>query len=76
LNIHITYDIAQNILLTMSRFTPGPVHVWFVVDKVALEHISYQVLQFCHVTVIPYTHSHSILIYSKSVCISVTENAL
>jgi hypothetical protein len=27
LNIHITYDIAQNILLTMSRFTPGPVHV-------------------------------------------------
>ena len=37
-----------------SRF----LHVEFVVDKVTLEHISYQALQYCHVTVIP-THTHT-----------------
>jgi len=51
--------------------------VGFVVDRVTLEHISFKVHQFCHVTVIPYTYSDSILIYSSSVCIIlITDSAV
>jgi len=52
--------------MTRPSFTPrDPVHVGFVVDKVTPEDISYQILQFCHVTVI-LTHTHTP--YSFIVC--------
>jgi hypothetical protein len=42
----------------------GPEYVVFLVDKLALEYVSFQVLHFCHVTVIPYTYSHPTIICS------------
>ena len=55
----------------------GPVHVGFVVDKVALQHFSFQIHNFCHVTVIPYTYLYSILSYSLPVClIQVMDSAI
>ena len=56
-------------LLTRPSFTPRPVGVRFVEDKMTIEQVYFRVFQFCHVTIIPYTYSHSILIYSSSVCI-------
>jgi hypothetical protein len=59
-------------------FSPrGPVHVGFVAEKVTLEQIPFPLFQYCNVTVIPYTHSRSMLIYSSSVCIiSITDSAV
>jgi len=60
----------MNVPKTFSPSRPsGPVHVGFVVGKLALEQVSFQVLQFCPVTVIPYTYSYPILVYSLPVCL-------
>jgi hypothetical protein len=37
-------------------FDPTSVHVRFVVDKVALRHISVRVIRFCPVSIIPSPH--------------------
>ena len=57
-----------------DSFIPGLVNAGFVVDKVTLEQVSFQVVKFCHVTIIPYTFSHSMLIHSSPVCLILVTN--
>jgi len=50
-------------LVSFSLWRPSfsssrQIQLGFVVDKLTLERVSYQVLQFFHVPVIPYTYTH------------------
>ena len=56
-------------------FNPSPIHVRFVVGKVALRHVSPRVLWFCTLKIIPVMrHIHSFIMHR--LCISATDTVV
>jgi hypothetical protein len=45
--------VSRRPLTAEARYAPGSVHVWFVVDKVALGHVSLRVIRVSPVSIIP-----------------------
>lgn len=53
LNRRAVHAVITDVLPRLSGFDPGPIHVRFVVDQVALERILFRLLGFSPVIIFP-----------------------